>query len=344
MQKKVIISIITINLFIVIIGLTISTQINKAEGVLSILNPNQIRVYNQKGITTDQMSKIEKLEGIETVDFINREIFQYTYTYISSRAVADEQSGGEERSTTGLTIEKDNVFQQKLNYLAGSYLTGKGQMIIDQQFADVLKAAYGLENYDQLIGHKVEKKEIVGVYSKQSIADVTTTCDYTYMNVDNSRYIPRCFININNGFLTFDLGEKKEQKYEINQANTMIAYNYEQETRDFDYFIYTGDEYGNEVVDYYTSNKRGVDEGIVDPESKEYGPTFNQYATINTGENREQVVSELKTLLPEAAIVTADTKISDIQNNTSSIIQFILIAISLELLIVVPTIRNGKKK
>lgn len=332
MQKKVIISVVTINLFIILMAFILMSDENKIESQMNNLNDNQIRIYNKVGITLDQMKTIKNIDGVETANFNNRNIFPtYTITKENNSMV----------SVTGMTIESDNEYQKNLDYIAGSYLTEKYQVVITKSLADELIAGGTAKDYNSLIGKEMVKGlKIVGVYPDPNYAQNKTEQYLEQIDRVDDKYIVPTETYFTNSFMMFNAGHEYNQQDTINEYNNDVAYAYEAKTNDYDTYVKSDDGYD---VDYNKSIANGA-KNLIDPATSQYGKTFNQFATINTGDDRDAVVSSLKTIFPDAAIITADTKLGDISNTKLTWLRFIMYAISLELLILVPTIKNGKKQ
>lgn len=332
MQKKVILSIITINVLIGSMFLVIMQKEAEAESFFNFLNSNQVRVYNPPGFKLDEMENVKKMDGVEKATFINREIFPSYYMSIDS--------GLKSLSIMGITIESDNKYQQELDYLAGSYLTDKNQVIIDKSLADELITGGFASSYENLIGEYIgDNQEIVGVYPNSIFYDLDNGYNWDSTKIVNDKYVAEQSLNFENSFMTFNTGEMYNKDQQISQYNDELVYFEEENSNKV---VYKDDGY-NYVVDYDKSVANGM-EGLVDPDSDEYGDTFNQYLTINVDGEREQVVSNLKSLFPRAAVVTASTKVSEINNNRSEQINVVLMAVGLELIILVPVCYYGRRR
>lgn len=332
MQKKVILSIITINVLIGSMFLLIMQKEAEAESFFNILNSNQVRVYNPPGFKLDEMENVKKMDGVEKATFTNREIFPSYYMYIDS--------GLKSLSIMGIMIESDNKYQQELDYLAGSYLTDKNQVIIDKSLADELITGGFASSYENLIGEYIgDKQEIVGVYPNSISYDLDTGYNWDSTKIVNGKYVAEKSMNFENSFMTFNTGEMYYKDQQISQYNDeLVFFEYENSNK----VVYKEDGY-DYVVDYDKSVANGL-EGLVDPDSDEYGDTFNQYLTINVDGDLEQVVSNLKSTFPRAAVVTASTKVSEINNNRSEQINVVLMAVGLELIILVPVCYYGRRR
>lgn len=332
MQKKVIISVVAINVFIMLTVFVLMSDKDKIENQMNNLNDNQIRIYNEIGITLDQMEAIKNVDGVKNVTFNNRNIFpSYAITAENNSLV----------SITGMTIESDNEYQKKLDYIAGSYLTAKYQVVITKSLADELISEGIGSDYKSLIGKDlVNGLKIVGVYPDPNYAQIESTQYMEDTELVDNKYVVPTRKSFTNSFMLFNAGAPYDQLGPINIHNDRIAYKYEADTQDYDTYVFDEERYD---IDYKKSIANGA-KNLIDPKTTEYGKTFNQFATINTGENRDAVVSSLKSILPDAAIVTSDTKLGDMINTKSMWLRVGLYAILLELLIIIPTIKNGKKR
>lgn len=338
MRKIVIFSIVLINILVLTIAsVSIKYQAN-INSSLSRLNDNQIRVYNPGGFKQSEMDQTSEIEGIEDVYFDNRNLFP---TFII-------EEGYTKFDARGISIEEDNVYQQNLNYIAGDELTDEYQVIITQSLADHLIALRGLVDYQSLIGTEfVKGLTIVGVYP-DSDDFYMSEGDLSYQ-VDGNTIVSNKVNHYFNSFMLFNDGAELDFTKAINQYNLKVQSNYEDNNK-YEIVVnnYTDQDPSNDddtlTVNYEESIENGA-EGLIDPESDEYGQTFNQYAFINTEEtNRDIVVEQLYNMYPDAVIQTNDTKYSDIKNTGLFYVTFILIAVILEALILVPIIKNGKQR
>lgn len=340
MQKKIILSLITINLFVLAMAYVIVNYSSEVTSQFSTLNQNQIRIYNPRGFTIEEMEAVKLLDNVTDVTFDNRNIFPH---YIL------DFDNGSSLEISGISIEEDNQYQKSVDYLAGSYLTSKYQVIITQSLADVLIETGLADDYQHLIGmDMVNGLEIVGVYP-----DMPSTKERSYNRIyeqtdDITGFIKRQDVSITNGFMLFNRGAENNKAAQIIDYNLNVAYKYEAQNKDWDRYIYNyndTDESNDEAeyqINYEESVANGA-EGLIDPATTAYGKVFNDYAFINTDDNRDGVVEQLGQIFPEAAIVTSDTTFSSIQNPAYEWIKFGLVVIVLELFIFVPMFKNSKK-
>lgn len=338
MKRIVIFSIVLVNVLVLIIAsVSIKYQVN-INSSLSRLNDNQIRVYNPSGFKQSEMEQAHQVEGIEDIYFDNRNLFP---TFLI-------EEGNTKFDARGISIEEDNLYQQNLNYIAGGKLTDEYQVIIAKSLADKLVALRGLNDYQSLIGTEfVKGLTIVGVYpDTKDFNEREETLQY---RVDKDTIVPIKSSSFINSFMLFNRGAELDSTTAINHYNLMIQSSYEDNDQ---YGIvvnnYTDQDPSNDdatlTVNYEESMENGA-EGLIDPKSEEYGQTFNQYAFINTDEaDRDNVVEQLYSMYPDAIILTSDTKYSDIKNTELFYIIFILIAVTLEALILIPIIKNGKQR
>lgn len=338
MKRIVIFSIVLVNVLVLIIAsVSIKYQVN-INSSLSRLNDNQIRVYNPSGFKQSEMEQAHQVEGIEDIYFDNRNLFP---TFLI-------EEGNTKFDARGISIEEDNLYQQNLNYIAGGKLTDEYQVIIAKSLADKLVALRGLNDYQSLIGTEfVKGLTIVGVYpDTKDFNEREETLQY---RVDKDTIVPIKSSSFINSFMLFNRGAELDSTTAINHYNLMIQSSYEDNDQ---YGIvvnnYTDQDPSNDdatlTVNYEESMENGA-EGLIDPKSEEYGQTFNQYAFINTDEaDRDNVVEQLYSMYPDAIILTSDTKYSDIKNTELFYIIFILIAVTLESLILIPIIKNGKQR
>lgn len=351
MQKKVIISIIAVNVFIALMAFMLIDYSNRIESQFGMLNDNQIRMYNKGGFTTDEMEAVKLLDGVKAVTFNNRNIFP-TYS------ISD--SNGSLLNVSGITLEENNRYQKNLDYLAGSYLTDLYQVVITQSLADRLIANGIADDYEQLIGKEMVKGlKIVGVVADLPITETRVVDQYYTYEQGSSEAIDSYNIELYNSFLLFNAGREYDQTTELNKYNLDIYYDYQGKNRAESEKIVDnyndsdpsndGDSY-SPIVNYEESVANGAT-SLIDPNSTAYGKTFNQFASIDTSGDRDQVATELSSIFPDAQIVTSDTThkdisdqlIGDLTNTTITWIKFVIIAVGLELLILVPTLKNGKK-
>lgn len=330
MQKKTIISVVVVNILIGFIALLINFEEAKIESFFSILNSNQIRIYNQAGLTIKQMESIKAIEGVDQATFNNHDIFPtYSLSFDDDNKLVD---------VFGKTLETDNKYQQQLEFLAGSYLTAENQVIITESLANLLIENKVATSFENLIGvDLVENREIVGIYPDE----ITTSIEVSkadYPQVVGREYQVQLYFECENSFMTFNQGVEYDKQFAIDTYNMeYVAY----KAGNLDKVKYNDDD--SYSLNYKKSVANGA-VGLIDPNTTEYGDIFNQYATINVDGDREQVVTELTTLLPEAAIVTADTKAKEVVSEHAGWRNFILLAIGLELLIVVPACYYGRKQ
>lgn len=331
MQKKVIISIVTVNVFLALMAFVLISDGNKIENQMNNLNDNQIRMYNKAGFTLEEMKAVKKLDGVDTATFNNRNIFP-TYNFLTEN--------NSQITITGMTIEPDNEYQKNIDYIAGSYLTGKYQVVITKSLADELIAEGTAKDYNSLIGKDmVNGLKIVGVYPDPNYSQVAV--NYVKDNrLVVSDYVEPYAKRFTNSFMLFNAGFTYKQQDAINEYNNTVAYAYENKTDDYDTYVHSDEYY---EVDYKKSIANGA-KNLIDPNTSQYGKTFNQFVTLNTGDDRDAVVSSLKSIFPDAAVITADTKLGDIVDTKLTWLRFIMFAIPLELLILMPTIKNGKKR
>lgn len=339
MQKKIILSLITINLFVLAMAYVVVNYSSEVTSQFSTLNENQIRIYNPRGFTIEEMKAVKLLDGVTDVTFDNRNIFPYYNLYFDN---------GSSLEISGISLEEDNQYQKSIDYLAGSYLTSKYQVIVTQSLADVLIENGFADDYQNLIGvDMVKGLEIVGVYR-----DLPSTKEWSNnrryeQNADKTSFIKIQDITVTNGFMLFNRGAENDMTSQIINYNLDVAYKYENKTKDWNRYIYyfnDSDESNDEdiyQVNYEESVANGA-KGLIDPETTAYGKVFNDYAFINTSDNRDTVVNQLAQIFPEAAIATSDTTFSSVQNPTFGWIKFILAVIMLESFIFIPTIRNSK--
>lgn len=342
MKKKIILSLVIVNLLVAVtafVGIRYSYYIS---GQTNFLNDNQIRMYNSKGFTLEQMSALEQMNGVDKAIFDNRNI-KPSFTLESENGVI---------SISGDSIEEDNQAQKDLDFIAGTYLTDIYQVIITQTLADVLIEQGLASDYQDLIGKDMVKGlEIVGVYPDNKISN------FRYINYHvlpptegETEYVESGDKEIDHGFMMFNRGKEYESELLIRDYNNNLAYNYEQKNYDKNInspyvFTYNDSDPANDdgptMVNYEESVANGA-EGLIDPETKAYGDEFNQYGFITTSGDRDSLVAEISDFYPDAAIVTSDTKLNDIQGKTFAWIKFITFAIILEMFIFIPMIKNSK--
>lgn len=333
MQKKIILNIIVVNLFIAIMAWVGIDYSNRVSSEFATLNDNQIRVFNYKGFTLEQMKAIDLIDGVSQSIFDNRNIFPYYSIDVNEDMI----------NARGISIEEDNQFQKQLEYIAGSYITDEYQVVITQSLADALIAGQIADDYQQLIDEElVTGLEIVGV-----TPDLKSTVAYNYTsNITegddrDSPYTVRTHTNLSNGFLIFNRGKETEMEQEILNYNDWVHMNSYGTDEEYKY-VTARDSEGNSYTDYHASIENGAS-GLIDPETTEYGDVFNQFAFINVDGDRQQVVSQLQNLLPDAAIVTSDTKLNDFENTKLVWIPFIIVAIILEIFIFYPHFKLKKR-
>lgn len=330
MEKKTIISVVVVNILIGFIALLINFEEAKIESFFSILNSNQVRIYNQAGLTIKQMESIKAIEGVDQATFNNHDIFPtYSLSFDDDNKLVD---------VFGKTLETDNKYQQQLEFLAGSYLTAENQVIITESLANLLIENKVATSFENLIGvDLVENREIVGIYPDE----ITTSIEVSkadYPQVVGREYQVKLYFECENSFMTFNQGVEYDKQFAIDTYNMdYVAY----KAGNLDKVKYNDDD--SYSLNYKKSVANGA-VGLIDPNTTEYGDIFNQYGIINVDGDREQVVTELTTLLPEAAIVTADTKAKEVVTEHAGWRNFILLAISLEILIVVPACYYGRKQ
>lgn len=330
MQKKLLISIVAVNLFILSVIVLRMNYTSIYSEQLATLNQNQIRFYNETGLTETVMDAIEKSEGISQVEFDNQNLLP---TY---------QIEGDDYGiiVTGVSLEEDNVYQQQLDYIAGSYLTKPYQVVISQSLGDVLVTVQNLSDYQQLIGSDlVTGLEIVGVY--KDTPSVVTEHQSTFYDFDqeSDKYIKNNNYNITNSFFLFNRGEEVSKDQVIYTYNQNVLHDYQRQ-EDFNTIVTNEEEDGSVSIDYEQSVENGAI-GLIDPQTTDYGPNFNQYGFVETtAGNRDNVVSELQKLLPEAVIQTSDTVYSDVTDSSNSWFKIIITSVLLELLIFVPVLKK----
>lgn len=340
MQKKVVISIIVVNIFVLAVIAMVMSYGNKIDSQYSVLNDDQIRIYNPRGFTIEEMKAVKLLDDTSEVIFDNRNIFPTYYL---------EFDYGSRLTAKGISIEEDNLYQQKIDYLAGSYLTAKYQVIISQSIADILITNGYAKDYDGLIGTDfVEGLEIVGVYPNFDSTEKRVFQKQIIPSDTESGYREVVEERVENGFMLFNRGSENKMADEIMQYNINVAFDYEDETRDYERYIYNYNDSieSNDEAIYQVNYKESVAngaEGLIDPQTKVYGKKFNDYAFINTKQNRDQVVAKLAELFPEAVIITNDSKLFDAINQTRAILWFVMWLLIFEGFIFVPMNKNGKK-
>lgn len=335
MQKKVLISLIIVNLFVLALVVMVVNYQQAINSQFDILNDNQIRIYNRDGFTTAEMKELEQSAGVDEVVFDNRNIFpQYSIDFPNNNYL----------SVTGTSLEEDNQYQQQLDYLAGTYLTDVYQTIISQSLADYLIANTSATDYQQLIGSElVNGLEIVGVYPDLQTTEVLTSEQTWAPNQDGTGFSQQGKTWIENGFMLFNRGQAPEFDQAIASYNMQVANEYDIDGRYV--YNYNDSDKTNDNDSPYVNYEQSVANGaehLIDPETKAYGPKFNNFGFINASD-RDQVVATLSAEFPEAAIVTNDTKITDFQSQSTSIIIFLSVVLIFELFIFVPIFKYSKK-
>lgn len=336
MQKKIIISFIAVNMFILVFALLRIDFGQTVTTSLSRLDDNQIRVYNKYGFTLEQMKQIEMMDGIDQVTFDNRNIFPRFEIELESILV----------NARGISIDEGNKTIRDLDYIAGTFPTEEYQVIVAQSLADVLVEGFELSNLDQLIGHEfVKGLTIVGVYEDTKDTTVEVVGE-GYTPQDDGSFTKTRTYTFENSFMLFNRGREIDKDYIVQQINEDISnqYYFNGQT-DIVVSNFDDSDSSNDDEEYFINYEESVAngaKGLIDPETKEYGDTINQYAFITVEDNRDQVVTELEEQYPDAGIVTSDSKYSDAVNSTQNWIKFIGAAVVLELLIFIPVIRNRR--
>ncbi len=336
MQKKIILSLIAVNLYVLVFaGLRIDYG-QQVTANVSRLDDNQIRMYNKLGFTLEQMEQLEKVDGIDQIVFDNRNIFPRFEIEFDTALV----------SARGISIEEDNKAIRDLDYVAGTFPTEEYQVIVAQSLADILLEGFELDDIDKLIGHEfVKGLTIVGVYKDTKDTSIEEF-DTSFIQEEDKSFKEVKNYNLQNSFMFFNRGTEISKDEIIRSINTDVMWDYESNGQ-YDIIVDTlnDNDPNNDQepfsVNYEESVANGA-KGLIDPETKVYGDTINQYAFINTSNDRDKVVTSLQKQFPDAAIITSDTKYNDIINTIPNWFKFILAAIVLELLIFVPAIRKGK--
>lgn len=339
MQKKIIFSFIVLNVFVLtIIGIRLSYS-NQINEQLQSLNDNQIRMYNPRGFTTTEMDAVSKLDNISDAVFDDRNIFPRYHLEANNFTL----------SIGGISVEENNQYQKELEYIAGSYLTDPYQVVITQSVADELINIRKLDSYDSLINTDlVDGLEIVGIYKdNSSVYKYLNFKDYEF-DADTQSYITNPQETYENSFYIFNRGEEYDKDELIQRYNVEVMWDY-QSSGDYNTVVdnmndsdNTNDE-GETTVNYEESVANGA-KGLIDPNTDAYGDKFNQFAFIETNQDsKEQVVSKLQEMFPEAAVQTNQTTYSQLTNSMSNWLKLIIGIIILEIAVFVPMLRNSKK-
>ncbi len=342
MKKLIIICILFVNIFVLIFLKGDIKYIDNMQTQIEILNENEIRMYNKGSYKLSEVAAIDAFPEIEEITYKN--FSNYRFFTIENKNLSVDASG--------LIVDSNNQFQKELTYLSGTNLKESDEVVISQVLADVLIDEGYVDDYQSLIGKKIsDDLEIVGIYENINLASYPDI--FSYMEYDpNSKEPAEQITNIyiSNSFLTFNNELPDSSMYTIDDYNREVQYEYNRKGQ-YDVVVDNyndSDETNDDVfptVNYEESVANGA-EGLIDPNSKEYGDSFNQFVTIYTKDksNNEQVVTTLQKMFPNAVIITKDTKYSEIIDAQNKWTVLLIIVGILEAFIFIPMIRNERSK
>lgn len=312
------------------------------------LNDNQIRVYNLYGFKTEEQQAITNIQGVTKAEFSNTPVL--AHYYLSGE---EDVKSGYLRDAYGFVIPQDSQYQKELEFIEGTYLTDTNQVIISEQLAEGI-TKYSDVPRNQVLGSNFgHNLTIVGIYKDDDLDGyfvknyVGSAPEFDEVQYDKS-------------FYTFNMQQQLSKDLVINTINyDSEMYDYEKFVTDCgpnkvnesqitneDYFLYS-DYYlytSGCMVDYEASIAKGA-EGLIDPNTTEYGEQFNQYLLLTVDEqSKESIISELETMLPNAGIVTKNTQYSDFKNVNENKRLMVVSMIVIVVMIFVPRIELKKRK